>query len=208
MKGEEERVMSEAVKRRGCENFADRLVDYSDGELAEGERQLVSNHVVSCAGCRAELARLDASRDVLTRAILFHEQRDSIRTISVDHKAGAARIKAGAARIVAKRRFAAWATVAALGLVCVSGALWFGSKTIGKRHAQEVVQAPAVRQPDLAPKITPREALWHVALIEQQARLQASLDLLPRDGVYAAQRVEDERLLAKFQSMVRFEEIQ
>ena len=40
------------------------------------------------------------------------------------------------------------------------------------------------------------------ALIEQQARIQASLDLLPKDAWFAEQRAANEELLAQFNAAV------
>jgi hypothetical protein len=50
---------------RGCDAFADRLVDLSDGELAGEERLAVEQHVEHCPGCAAELRRLDRSLTLL-----------------------------------------------------------------------------------------------------------------------------------------------
>ena len=210
MKGEERRVMSNAVKRRGCENFADRLVDYSDGELAEGERQVVGEHLALCPGCRAELARLDASLLELNHAIQSEDRHErSVRLAE----------RVGPARVLSMPRMAGWTAA----LVCLGGTVWFSLRMISEpsdlanrwvvlRKTQapvvDVFPAPAGTELNVPRRVSPQDALWRIAMIEQEARLAAALELLPRDGVYAAQREKDEQLLAKYQAMVRMDGVQ
>src|SRR5437763_17180688 len=44
-----------------CHDFTDMLVDYSDGELAGDQAQLVREHIAVCSACASQLAQLDAS---------------------------------------------------------------------------------------------------------------------------------------------------
>jgi len=46
------------------------------------------------------------------------------------------------------------------------------------------------------------DALRQIALIEEEARLQTSLDLMPNEPWYADQRAENEQLVLKFRSAV------
>lgn len=44
-----------------CEEFADRIVDYVDGELPEGEARTVAEHLAICEPCRRTIEALDRS---------------------------------------------------------------------------------------------------------------------------------------------------
>lgn len=44
-----------------CKEFADRIVDYVDGELPETEAQAVAQHLVACEPCRRTAEALDRS---------------------------------------------------------------------------------------------------------------------------------------------------
>lgn len=44
-----------------CKEFADRIVDYADGELPEGEAQAVARHLAACEPCRRTAEALDRS---------------------------------------------------------------------------------------------------------------------------------------------------
>jgi hypothetical protein len=100
-----------------------------------------------------------------------------------------------------------WQTAAAIGvgLVCLLAV------TIAAWHAQ-----PAARDPKLAhlPKNLPRaapapvptavisqaEALRRIALLEQQARLQTSLELMPQASWYDQQRADNQQLLDRLKA--------
>jgi hypothetical protein len=195
-----------------CDAFADLLVDFSDREIPAEQHPLVASHIASCARCREWLARLDASRDVLASGIQYDNQSSAVPAVSPA-------FKAAASRATYCHRVQAVLSAAAVLLVLLGAAIWFGKGTWSQtRIAHHKAVAPA-REVDVAAlptpihsekprKITPDDALWHVALVEQQARLQASLDLLPRHGPFADQREQDERLLAKFQTLSRIQDLQ
>ncbi len=46
---------------RPCEQFADRIVDYVDGELPEAEAQAVAQHLAACEPCRRTTEALNRS---------------------------------------------------------------------------------------------------------------------------------------------------
>ena len=47
--------------KKSCEEFADQLVDYVDGELPDGEAQRVAGHLAVCESCRHTAAALERS---------------------------------------------------------------------------------------------------------------------------------------------------
>lgn len=51
---------------RNCLEMRDSLSAWLDGELAPEEQLLVDRHLQDCAGCRRELAQLEALEDALT----------------------------------------------------------------------------------------------------------------------------------------------
>ena len=172
-----------------CAQYADRLVDLSDGDLADTERQSIEAHVATCAGCHAELARLDASLAVLRRTgfqPFLHGTRSAPTT---------------------------YYAAAALSLVLLLAATWGALRIFGPDGRRETAQIHPPRQevgalktdaepPDVAsaPLLDEAAVLHHIALVEQQARLQASLDLMPKDPWFAEQRAATEELLAKFKA--------
>jgi anti-sigma factor RsiW len=165
-----------------CTEYADALVDFSDGELSAEERGLVEQHLVGCPACRAELERLDASLARLVEGV-------STEAVSVPGRAAAS------SRLT-------WAAAVAATVLLCAGATWWSVQRADHSRLANAVQPPAI-EIGTAPKLNSRDALWQIALLEQQARLQTSLELLPKDETFEEQRREDERLLAKFQSMAR-----
>jgi len=59
-----------------CESMRDLLVLYAEGELPPGQRQLVEDHLKSCAGCREEAAGIDKIRAWLSDPDLFAPAED------------------------------------------------------------------------------------------------------------------------------------
>jgi anti-sigma factor RsiW len=166
--------------REVCPEYADALVDFSDGELSAEERGPVEQHLTVCPACRAELARLDASLSRL---------RSGISTERVQVQG----------RTAASSRLGWVVAVAAGVLLCLGAAWWSGFRRPDSNMAR-AVPSPDV-EVDSAQKINAHDAVWQIALLEQQARLQTSLEMLPKDETFDEQRREDERLLAKFQAM-------
>lgn len=172
-------AMKHHVTRTACPQYRDALVDFSDNALPATKRADVENHVAICPACRAELARLDRSLARLAGGVA---PATTVAVVRQPHP---------------PTHSTRWAmAVAVTGLICCVSIWWSGQRPI------EVSQSniPAT-QAD--PKLSQHDALWQIALIEQQARLQSSLEMLPKDEAFEEQRREDERLLAKFQSMAR-----
>jgi hypothetical protein len=193
IKGADSRVAGQ-TQSSACTDYADRLIDWSDGELSPEEREPVAAHIATCAGCRAELARLDASLALLTSGIESDTGgRGSRRAVELRKKTGSAGALPSRLRSVA--------AIAAVGLVCAVSGWLISQRKPTIAQPDRVAQMQPAAEPSPAPKITRDDALWHIALLEQQARLQASLELMPHDESYADQRRQNERLLAKYQIM-------
>lgn len=58
-----------------CFTMSERLHQYVDGELPEGERAEVEGHLAACAHCREARGRLDALRALLRRELADPEPR-------------------------------------------------------------------------------------------------------------------------------------
>ena len=176
---------SQPVSCRACPEFADRLVDLSDGELSAAEWEIVEAHVAKCAGCRAELARLDRSLAVLREGIVVPQpvaRRNSSRRRAALAAAGTAA-----------------AILRAIGVAGLLNAPASGrggparpspnTLTTGQGFDRQSFGASSV--------ISAEAALQQIALIEQQARLEMSLSLMPDDEWYAQSRAANEELLAR-----------
>ncbi|MBI1899481.1 MAG: zf-HC2 domain-containing protein [Planctomycetia bacterium] len=181
-----------ACELRACAAYADRLVDLSDGDLPEGERAVVQSHVHSCPGCRAELDRLNAS---LLRL------RDRVLRVC---EAAYERPPANSWQFRPALVLTAGGVVAAC---VIAVALWLlgpppnTGQTAQTPNADDKTGSSAVRPGAsiaAAAKLSDDDVLRHIALVEQQARLQASLDLTPDDPWFADQRAANEKLLAAF----------
>jgi anti-sigma factor RsiW len=164
---------------RACALYADRLVDLSDGELAADERLTVEQHVENCPGCAAELHRLDRSLALLRS----REQTCSRRTASGTPGPGLVpAIGVG--------------TLALAIAILVAFGMW---RTIQPTAKDDVAKVSPPSPTPTAALAIPSEAaiLRQIALIEEQARLQTWLDLMPSEPEYAAERASNEALLAK-----------
>ena len=166
-----------------CDEFADRLVDFSDGELPADQRPVIEAHLASCAACRAELQRLDASLARLRGGIVV-DRPDLLDRQPIDRLSP--RMKT--------------ALAASVGLACLLGVAWLGRiSTLSNPNGLPTRPAPP-SQPQ-AIVLSQTDALRQIAFIEQQARLQTSLDLMPNEPWYADQRAENEQLVLKFRSL-------
>src|SRR5436305_5070691 len=110
--------------QKSCPDYADALVDFSDGELPPAERTMVEEHLAVCPACRAELMRLDASLLRLSEGI-------SAEPVSVRGR-GAMSPRLGWA-----------AAVAAAVLLCV-GATWWSSWRRTDQSLVAKLPSPAV----------------------------------------------------------------
>ena len=63
------------MTRPTCDDIADKLVDYADGELADAEFAEVAGHVARCDICRGQLAALGQSL-ALVQAIWIDNEAD------------------------------------------------------------------------------------------------------------------------------------
>jgi anti-sigma factor RsiW len=169
-------------RTNACPDYIDALVDISDNELPADERNAIANHVASCPGCRAELARLDASLVCLVNSISTASVELPPRTASPS-----------------PLRWAA--AVAAIGLICIVSARWIGQRPLNDSRPNNVAQFPRVPATSPAPKLSQHDALWQIALIEQQARLQTSLDLMPTDAWYGEQREANQHIVDKLREV-------
>ena len=166
-----------------CPAYADLLVDLSDGDLSGEQHAAVMAHVATCGVCRSELARLDAS---------LAQLRSS-------------RGEYAAARPARASRRPSWTTPAAaaigacLLLAAVGG--WFATRPIAPPPVAIVPKViPESPKMAAAPVMSQADALRHIALLEQQARLQTSLDLMPQAAWYDQQRESNQRLLDGFKA--------
>ena len=164
-----------------CGRYADLLVDLSDGELADELRPTVKAHLACCCECRMELQRLDASLARLRCGIAKSEK--SVVRGSIPQPRGRSAI------VVA----------AAAGLACLLAVMGLGW-LFGAPKSNARGKAVASSQPTAM--LSQTDALRQIALIEEEARLQTSLDLMPNEPWYADQRAENEQLVLKFRSAV------
>jgi hypothetical protein len=170
-----------SASRSACAAWTEQLVDYSDGELPLDQQQAVQVHVAQCDGCRAELARLDASLRRLTAGICEVPTPSRVRL---------------SARGPSGLHWSLAAAAAAILLTVTSLVAWNLNRPALIVHAPPT---PHQKTPPAAAPLSPEAALRHIALVEQQARLQTSLDLMPHESWYAEQRAENQRLLTRFQ---------
>ena len=84
--------------------------------------------------------------------------------------------------------------VAATSLTALAALSWFTWHS----KIDSVAKLPDI-QVHSQPLLSPADALRQIALVEQCARLQTSLNLMPDDPTYADQRAINERLLVRFQ---------
>jgi len=159
-----------------CAAYSDWLVDLSDGELPDDLREQVTAHVAQCDACRMDLARLDQSLARLTTGL---------SPLDCSLRPGSAGASPSGHL---DRRIAA---VLAIGLVCLL------ALTFALSRANRLPDS----QPQATPVISQAEALRRIALLEQQARLQASLDLMPSAEWYDEQRAGNQRLLDRLKAI-------
>jgi anti-sigma factor RsiW len=164
------------------------LVDFSDGELPDEQRNEVAAHVGHCAACADELARLDQSLACLVNGVAITE--------------GPVCAASGASP---SRRLRPEIALTAISLACllaVAFAVWRANRPGPAPIVANVpVASPQeVPTPKAAPAISQADALRRIALLEQQARLQTSLDLMPAGPWYDELRASNQRLLDGFKA--------
>ena len=178
-----------------CAEYADRLVDHSDGELPADDRAAVETHLSECGPCRDALRRLDASLATLRAAVVAAPASD-------------VRSRRQFTRTVAWLAAGSTAAAILLGI----GVIALKAPTIGRGDQAMAAGTGDEQRPiDVAPPgtattgrgyagggITPEDAFRRIALLEQQARLETSLALMPDEPWLADQRAANEQLLAAF----------
>jgi len=155
-----------------CEDIADRLVDYADGELPAAESSTVADHLAQCTHCRA---RLKALRDSLELA----------RVVWADNETGAAGPTL-AGRAAGRRRAVAWLTwrrtaVAAAAALLIAGGLLWDSADRPAQMSPGIVQAPLPSAPPataVTDGLTPSEIEQQVIRAGLAAQLLAAADIL------------------------------
>ncbi len=185
-----------------CPDYADRLVDLSDGELPSGAHADVAAHVANCGACRAELGRLNASLTALQRGIVAAPVIPRPRARRLARNVVLIGVGGTAAAIVLA------VSIAALLKAPASGR-GDGPSTAsaGNLRSEPSVPAPNTlttgqgfegQGVESGDTLTAEDALRQIALLEQQARLETSLALMPDDPWFADRRAANEALLATF----------
>jgi len=82
-----------------CEEFADRIVDYVDGELPEGEAHAVAQHLAVCESCRRTAEALDQSLG-LARVLWIENLDDKGVRATLSQRSRGIRIYAVAAAVL------------------------------------------------------------------------------------------------------------
>jgi hypothetical protein len=204
-----------------CSEFADRLVDLSDGELSPAEAAIVREHCEECLACRLTLVRLDRSLAVLADALVTN-MPDTNRPVA-DRLAESSIVQPVSCSTASRR---GWTSAFAAGAAAlVLAAMWLSRDPADSRpeegspprvaqsspHDADAVQQPIrpTESPDRDNPVrnsrereTPERIARRLALIEQVARLEASLAMTPDDPWFASQRTANERLLAGFRQAV------
>jgi hypothetical protein len=204
-----------------CDEFADRLVDLSDGELSPAEAAIVREHCEECPACRLTLVRLDRSLAVLADALVTN-MPDTNRPVA-DQLAESPIVQPVSCSTAPRR---GWTSAFAAGAAAlVLAAMWLSRDPADSRPEEgsppQVAQssphdADAVEQPirptespdrdnpalNSRERETPERIARRLALIEQVARLEASLAMTPDDPWFASQRANNQRLLAGFRQAV------
>ena len=180
---------------RACAEFADRLVDLSDGELPASERQLLESHAANCPACRLELARLDRSLSALRSAVTL--SKTSVQPVQAGVRM--APLSYYAAGVLSL------AALVALGWGSFFRSTWQSGQRETAHVPQQPVEATSSHVPTTAggastPALDAAAMFRRIALLEQQARIQTSLDLMPKDPWFAEQRAANEELLATYEA--------
>jgi hypothetical protein len=178
-----------SASRAACAAYADQLVDLSDGELPDEQRDEIAAHVAHCPACAEELARLDQSLACLVNGVAIPEGP----------------VCAASAAISPSRRLRPQIALTAISLaflLAIAFAVWFARRPgpapiVANVPTASPQEAP---MPKAAPAISPADAFRRIALLEQQARLQTSLDLMPDGPWYDEQRASNQRLLEGFKA--------
>jgi anti-sigma factor RsiW len=186
-------MTTERIKQPGgCAEYADRLVDLSDGELTAEERLTVEAHLETCSSCRAELRRLDVSLAALKSAIVEHVPTTVRRRPISGHGIALLSAACGIAAAILLAAVVVWSLKAP---TTGRGELARSSRPSQRPAA---IDASGQNTQTTDRVVSKEDALRRIALIEQEARLQMSLDLLPSGPTFAEERAANQRLLNAF----------
>jgi len=183
-----------------CDWFTERLVDYSDGELTEGEARRVAAHLEACPRCRGELALLARSLDI-ARGV-WREAAEL-----VEHGGG---LPVRRSPPVGRWKWAGVGLAACAAALLASAALWLwyrqttetdlaaGRKGVERAapHAQGSAMAESGGGPDRNEDML-REveaAIWRAG---RRAKLEASIEILASQPGLEHVRRDAERYLAE-----------
>lgn len=175
---------------RACPTYADLLVDLSDGELPEEGRHGVEEHLATCEGCRVELRRLNSSLARLRAGPAV----DRSARVGPACQAGPCRSASGT--YYDRSAWLVWTASGAVALACLVGGAWGIWRFAMPAKIPEIVRVPEAESK--SPPLSRDDVFRYIALVEQQGRLQASLDFMPDDPWFADQRAANEHLLTKF----------
>jgi len=144
---------------RPCDDWAERLVDYADGELPPDESAMVSEHVASCAGCHetlvalrqslrlAEIVWQDAEAELADVEAVWHRRVNSKETSGgLDPAMPARQQRTGVRRFLIARPVLAAASI--LLVVLAGSAVWHFVLRAGRRAAPDETTPIIVRSED------------------------------------------------------------
>jgi anti-sigma factor RsiW len=148
------------LKPDPCEAFADRLVEYADGELPEAEARSVGDHLKTCPRCQELVDAMNKSLG-LTRAIWQDAESrpaDAFRPVE---------------RLKARRRSLRWVGLAAAGLLLA----------IGIQLTWKQMHRPRPETPVVKLELTPEQAETLAARAGVSAQMLGAAEYLAENGV-------------------------
>ena len=164
-----------------CDSIGELLVQYSDGELSEGESQRVAAHLSGCSGCRKELRLLGRSLD-LAREVW---QESAARAPAL----GTSSVRSGRGRLQVAACLAAGVVV----LLLAAGP-WLFSRHRPHSEVRTPDEIERTDQPQLAEDVD-IEAI--IAREARSARLAASARFLATHPALKPYKDQAERYLAE-----------
>ncbi|MBU0617069.1 MAG: zf-HC2 domain-containing protein [Planctomycetes bacterium] len=160
------------MTRLTCDEIADRLVDYADGELPDAESAEVAAHTARCERCRRQLAALGQS--LVLAQVIWNDNEADLAAVAPQP---GLRITRPHAAWRSRRRVAAIAAAAVL------------LATVGLYHRTVRQDVPAAVQRSESPTV--RELELQIARAGIAMQLVAAADILaeqPGGGEFACER--------------------
>jgi anti-sigma factor RsiW len=190
-----------------CNQIAELLVPYSDGELSGDECRRVEAHLAACPECRHELSLLGRSLE-LARSI-WQESAAAVSPVHTGvpwprlrgHESGSER-HAHASVSMAPRWIVAAVSAAAVLLVAATWLLWpsHPDRQSVRNDRKEPPAAAQQLKPDSAspqPELSEAEIVEMIAREGRKARLQASIAILATEPSLKEYKERAERYLAE-----------